>query len=279
MLSYTCCNDVSVRDWKLKRGGGQWSRGKTFDTFSPLGPALVTCDEIANPNELNIRTVLNGEAELAKLGIAISDSTVRKYRPNHRRSLSTQTWKAFLHNHAKELVAIDFFTVPTAMCRVLYVFLVVAHERRKVLHFNITDAPSAFWTAQQMVEAFPFTTPPRYLLRDRDAIYGADFVHRVKSLGLEQKLIAPRSRWQNPVAERLIGSLRRECLDHVIVLNEKHLRGILTDYLGYYHCHRPHRFLAQDCPAPRAIELPNQGEIIELPFLGGLHHRYTRQAA
>jgi hypothetical protein len=119
----------------------------------------------------------------------------------------------------------------------------------------------------------------RYLLRDRDAIYGADFVHRVKSLGLEQKLIAPRAPWQNPVAERLIGSLRRECLDHVIVLNEKHLRGILTDYLGYYHAHRPHRFLAQDCPEPRAIELPNQGEIIELPFLGGLHHRYTRQAA
>jgi hypothetical protein len=125
------------------------------------------------------------QAELAKLGIAISDSTVRKYRPKHRRASSAQTWKTFLRNHAKELVAIDFFTVPTATCRVLYVFLVLAHERRKVLHFHITDAPSAAWTAQQMVEAFVFTTPPRYLLRDRAAIHGADFVRRVQSLGLE----------------------------------------------------------------------------------------------
>src|ERR1017187_7164805 len=133
------------------------------------------------------------QAELAKLGIEISDSTVRKYRPKHRRSASAQTWKTFLHNHAKEVVAIDFFTVPTATFRVLYVFLVLAHDRRKVLHFNIAEAPSAPWTAQQMVEAFPYTISPRYLLRDRDGIYGADFVHRVEGLGLEQKLIAPRS--------------------------------------------------------------------------------------
>jgi len=139
------------------------------------------------------------QAELAKLGIEISDSTVRKYRPKHRRSASAQTWKTFLHNHAKELVAIDFFTVPTATCHVLYVFLVLAHARRKVLHFHITDAPSAVRTAQQMVEAFLFTIPPRYLLRDRDGIYGAAFVRRVKHLGFEQKLIAPRAPWQNPM--------------------------------------------------------------------------------
>lgn len=217
------------------------------------------------------------QAELAKLGIPVSDSTVRKYRPRTRRA--DQTWKTFLQNHAKELVAIDFFTVPTATFRVLYVFMVLAHERRKVLHFHITEAPSAAWTAQQMVEAFPFTTPPRYLLRDRDGIYGADFVRRVESLGLEQKLIAPRSPWQNPMVERLIGSLRRECLDHVIVFDEEHLCRILTDYLSYYHRHRPHRSLEQDCPQPRAVEPPDQGKIIELPLVCGLHHRYARQAA
>ncbi len=136
------------------------------------------------------------QAELAKLGIQISDSTIRKYRPKQRRSASSQTWRTFLHNHAKELVAIDFFTVPTATFRVLYVFLVLAHERRKVLHFHITEAPSAAWTAQQMVEAFPFTTPPRYLLRDRDGIYGADFVWRgfrapSRGLGLGTKAHCP----------------------------------------------------------------------------------------
>ena len=217
------------------------------------------------------------QAELAKLGIPISDSTVRKYRSRTRRA--DQTWKAFLQNHVKELVAVDFLTVPTATFRVLYVFLVLAHERRRVLHFNITDSPSAAWTAQQMVEAFPFGTPPRYLLRDRDGIYGTEFVHHVESLGMEQKLIAPRSPWQNPMVERLIGSIRRECLDHVIVLNEEHLRRILSDYLSYYHRHRTHRSLEQDCPEPRAVEPPDQGKIIELPLVCGLHHRYARQAA
>jgi len=219
------------------------------------------------------------QAELAKLGIRIPDSTVRQYRPKRHRSASVQTWKTFLHNHAKELVATDFFTVPTATFRVLYVFLVLAHERRRVLHFNITQAPSALWTAQQVVEASPFTTPPRSLLRDRDGIYGADFVRRVEGFGLEQKLIAPRSPWQNPVVERLIGSLRRECSDHVILFNEEHLRRMLTDYLTYYHRHRTHRSLEQDCPEPRAVEPPDQGTIIELPLVCGLHHRSARQAA
>jgi transposase InsO family protein len=219
------------------------------------------------------------QAELAKLGIQVSDSTIRKYRPKNRRSPSAQTWKTFLQNHAQALIAVVFFAVPTATCRVRYVFLVLAHERRKVLHFNITEAPSALWTAQQMVEAFPYTIPPRYLLRDRDAIYGADFVRRVEGLGLEQKLIAPRSPWQNPVVERVIGSIRRECLDHVIVFNEEHLRRILTDYLSYYHHHRTHRSLEQDCPKPRPVEPPDQGKIIELPLVGGLHHRYARQVA
>jgi transposase InsO family protein len=215
------------------------------------------------------------QAELAKLGIAVSDSTVRKYRPRTRRG--DQTWKTFLHTHAKAMVSVDFFTVPTATFRVLYVFLVLAHERRKVLHFNITDSPSAAWTAQHLTEAFPYDKPPRYLLRDRDAIYGSEFVQRTLCLGL--KLIAPRSPWQNPFVERLVGSIRRECLDHVIVLHEQHLRRRLTDYFHYYHGHRTHRSLAEDCPEPRAVELPDQGNIIALPLVNGLHHRYARQAA
>ncbi|MEK7675192.1 MAG: integrase core domain-containing protein [Verrucomicrobiota bacterium] len=173
----------------------------------------------------------------------------------------------------------DFFTVPTATFGVLYVFLVLAHERRKILPFNITEAPSTLWTAQQMVEAFPDTTPPRYLLRDGDGISGADFVRRAEGMGLKQKLISPQSPWQNPTVERLIGALRRECLDCRIVLNEEHLRRILTDYVNYYHCHRTHRCLDQDCQEPRAVESPEQGKVIELPLVGGLHHRYARQAA
>jgi len=219
------------------------------------------------------------QAELAKLGIAVSDSTIRKYRPKHRRSPSDQTWRTFLQNHTQALIAVDFFAVPTATFRVLYVFLVLAHERRKVLHFNITEAPSAHWTAQQMVEAFPYTIPPHYLLRDRDAIYGADFTQRVESLGLEQKLIAPRSPWQNPMVERMIGSIRREVLDHLIVLSGRHLHQVLSDYLAYYHQDRSHQSLDQDCPLYRPVEPADQGDIVALPRLGGLHHRYTRQAA
>jgi transposase InsO family protein len=217
------------------------------------------------------------QAELAKLGINMSDSTVRKYRPRSRRH--HQTWRSFLQNHAKELVSVDFFTVPTATFRLLYVFLVLAHERRKVLHFNVTNSPSAAWTAQQLTEAFPYCKPPRYLLRDRDSIYGLQFNARATALGLEQKRIAPRSPWQNPFVERLIGSIRRECLDHVLVLHARHLHRVLTEYFQYYHRHRPHRALDQDCPQPRPTEPPEQGKIIALPLVGGLHHRYTRLAA
>jgi putative transposase len=174
---------------------------------------------------------------------------------------------------------VDFFTVPTATFRVLYVFLVLAHERRKVLHFNVTDSPTAAWTAQQLTEAFAYSRPSRYLLRDRDRIFGVEFKARVFALGLHEKLIAARSPWQNPYVERLIGSLRRECLDHVIVLHAQHLRRLLADYVDYHHWHRPHRSLEQDCPEPRAIEPAEQGQIVALPLVGGLHHRYTRQAA
>jgi putative transposase len=216
--------------------------------------------------------------ELQKLGIEISQATVSKYVVRHRKPPS-QTWRTVLENHLQTLVSVDFFVVPTVMFKVLFVFVVLAHERRRVVHVNVTDAPTAQWTAQQIVEAFPWETAPRYLLRDRDAVYGAVFSSRVRSLGIHEVKIAPRSPWQNPYVERLIGTLRRECLDHVVVLNGTHLRRLLRDYLTYYHRDRTHLSLEKDAPEPRAVARVDQGRIVETPLVGGLHHRYTRQAA
>ena len=216
--------------------------------------------------------------ELAKLGLVASTATIRKYRPKFRGKPS-QGWKTFLQNHTGRIAAMDFLVVPTVTFRLLYVLIIMNHERRKVVHFNITDSPSAAWTAQQIVNAFPYDAAPKYLLRDRDSIYGSIFKHRVKGMGIQQKLIAPRSPWQNPFAERLIGSIRRECLDRVIVLNEEQLRKVLTDYFDYYHQVRPHRSLCHDSPIPRPVEPPDRGRVIEMPKVGGLHHQYLRQAA
>ena len=171
--------------------------------------------------------------ELAKLGISISQAAVSKYMVRHRTPPS-HTWRSFLDNHANDLVSLDFFTLPTATFRVLFVFIVLRHERRRIVHFNVTEYPSAEWTAQQMVDAFPWDTAPRYLVRDRDQTHGAYFDSRVDGLGIEQVLTAPRSPWQNPFVERMIGSIRRECLDHVIVLDERHLKRILRKYVDYY---------------------------------------------
>src|SRR5215472_7374202 len=164
--------------------------------------------------------------ELLKLGIEISERTVSRLLPRKRRPPS-QTWKTFLDNHLSDLVSIDFFTVPTATFRVLFVLVVLAHRRRRVVHFNVTDHPTAAWTAQQVREAFPEDRAPRYLIRDRDGVYGDQFRDRLQEMGITEVLTAPRSPWQNAFAERLIGSIRRECLDHVIVLGEKHLGRIL----------------------------------------------------
>jgi len=216
--------------------------------------------------------------ELLKLGIDVSQATVSKYmiKPEHRPS---QSWQTFLTNHARDMVSIDFFTVPTATFRVLYVFLVLDNARRKILHFNVTDSPTAKWTGQQIAEAFPWDTAPRYLIRDRDGIYGFDFTRRVSSLGIEQIVTAPRSPWQNPYVERVIGSIRRECLDHVIAFDEQHLRRVLREYVDYYHRSRTHLGLEKDCPVPRPIEPAVMGDIQSESILGGLHHRYTRMAA
>lgn len=154
---------------------------------------------------------------MRKLGFEVSEATVSQYMPRRRKPPS-QNWRSFLRNHTQDLVSIDFFVVPTATFRILYVFLVLAHERRRVVHFNVTEGPSARWTGQQLMNAFPYDSVPEYLIRDRDKIYGAAFVRRVRAMEIEQVVTGPRSPWQNPYCERAIGTLRRECLDHVIAL-------------------------------------------------------------
>jgi putative transposase len=216
--------------------------------------------------------------ELLKLGIVISERTVSRLMPKHRKPPS-QTWRAFLNNHLNDLVSIDFFTVPTVTFRVLFVLVVLSHHRRRVVHFNVTEHPTAIWTAQQMVEAFPEDTTPRYLLRDRDKIYGYDFRERIRALGIKEVLTAPASPWQQPFVERLIGSVRRDCLDHVVVLGQSHLHKILKSYFDYYHRSGTHLALAKDTPESRGVQPPILGRIIELPEVGGLHYRYERRAA
>lgn len=200
------------------------------------------------------------------------------YMIRHLRPPS-QSWRAFLTNHVKDIVSVDFFTVPPATFRVLFVFLVMCNERRQIIHFNMTEFPTAAWTGQQLVNAFPWDTAPRYLLRDRDGVFGEEFTHRVESIGIKQVLISARSPWQNPYVERLIGSIRMECLDHIIIFNEKHLRRVLKKYCRYYHESRTHLGLEKDCPKPRQIEPPELGTIDSEPMVGGLHHRYFRQAS
>ena len=200
--------------------------------------------------------------ELQELGLEISQATVSKYMVRLRKPPS-QTWRTFLTNHVQTLVSVDFFTVPTVTFKVLFVFVVLAHHRRRVVHFNVTDAPTAQWTGQQLVEACPWETAPRYLLRDRDGVYGVEFSSRVQGMGSATSRTAPRSPWQNPYVEGLIGTLRRECLDHIVVLNDAHLRRLLSHYLLYYHSARTHLALDKDAPEPRPVERLDQGRIVE----------------
>ena len=218
------------------------------------------------------------QAELRMIGIEVSDSTVRRYR-SPRHGPPSQTWRSFLENHVREIGAIDFFIVPTFTFRVLYVLLIMSHDRRRILHFNVTTSPCAQWTSQQVVEAFPYEAAPRFLPHDRDSIFGNSFTRRVESMGVKEVVTAPGSPWQNPFCERLIGSIRRECLDHVIVLSERHLMRVLRSYASYYHSSRTQRSLDDDCPDPRSVEPAAMGDVVSLAQVGGLHHRYTRRLA
>jgi putative transposase len=216
--------------------------------------------------------------ELLKLGITVSQATVSKYMARPRRPPS-QAWRTFLKNHASELIALDFFMVPTATFRVLFVLIMVTHIRRQLVHFNVTEHPTAEWTARQLLEACALEETPRYLIRDRDSVYGERFSRQATTLDIREVIIAPRSPWQNAYAERVIGSIRRECLDHVVVIGGRHLLRILRKYVDYYNKSRTHLSLAKDAPRPRSVQRPSEGRVMELPRVGGLHHEYTRRAA
>jgi transposase InsO family protein len=211
--------------------------------------------------------------ELLKLGFEIAQSTVSKYMIRHRGPPS-QNWRTFLRNHADAIAAIDLCVVPTLTFECLFAFVVVGHGRRQLLWFAVTRHPTAEWLAQQIVEAFPWNTAPTYLVRDNDGAYGQAFTSRVRAMGIRDRPISPRSPWQNPYVERLIGTLRRDCLDHVLILGEQHLRRVLTLYSRYYNETRTHLGLSKDAPRRRAVQ--RSGTIVSAQVLSGLHHRYVR---
>jgi len=211
--------------------------------------------------------------ELLKLGFEVAQSSVAKYMAK-RRGPPSQGWRTFLRNHAPDIAAMDLFLVPTIGFNLLYAFVIVRLDRRDLVWINVTANPTAEWIARQITEAFPWNEAPRYLIRDRDRVYGTVVLRRLRAMGIRDKPIAPGSPWQNGFAERLIGSIRRECADHMIVFGEAHLRRILTKYAAYYNELRTHRSLNKDAPIHRAIQYA--GSIVSTPILGGLHHHYVR---
>ena len=211
--------------------------------------------------------------ELLKLGIENGQTSVAKYMAR-RRGPPSQGWKTFLRNHADGIVAMDLFVVPTISFRLLYGLLIMGHSRRQILWFGVTAHPTAEWIANQLTEACGWEQIPRYLIRDRDRAYGEIFVRRVRSIGIRDRPTSFRSPWQNAYAERLIGSIRRECIDHVVVFGERHLRHVLLSYKDYYNATRTHLSLNKDAPVPRGVEWA--GNIVCRPILGGLHHQYGR---
>ena len=211
--------------------------------------------------------------ELLKLGIDIGQTSVAKYMAR-RRAPPSQGWRTFLRNHADGIAAIDLFVVPTISFRLLYGLLIMGHGRRQILWLGVTAHPTAEWIANQLTVACGWEQIPRYLIRDRDVAYGEIFIRRVRSIGIRDHPASPRSPWQNAYAERLIGSIRRECIDHIVVFGERHLRHVLLSYMTYYNYARTHLSLNKDAPVPRAAD--TAGRIICQPILGGLHHQYTR---
>jgi transposase InsO family protein len=214
--------------------------------------------------------------ELLKLGIVVSNRSVRRYRRQGPTGRPSQTWRTFLANHAGQIWAADLFTVQTLTFKTLSVFFVIAHGRRELLHVNVTASPTAAWIWQQLIEATPWGQPPRYLVRDRDAAFGSDFVSRARRLGIETLLSPIRAPRANAVAERVVRTFRNECLDHVIPVNEQHLTSVLRAFVGYYNAERPHRRLGLKPPHPAAGSAT--GRVRSRPVLGGLHHVYERAA-
>jgi transposase InsO family protein len=248
--------------WKSRRRGGR-----------PIVPPEI----LRLIREMSIANPLWGapriHGELLKLGFDIGQTSVAKYMVR-RRGPPSQGWKTFLHNHADGIAAMDLFVVPTISFRLLYGLLIMGHGRRHILWLGVTAHPTAEWIANQITEACGWEQAPRYLIRDRDGAYGEIFIRRLRSMGIRDRPIAPRSPWQNGYCERLIGSIRRECLDHVVVFGERHLRHLLRSYASYYNQARTHLSLSKDSPVARPIE--TIGRIMPMPILGGLHHQYVR---
>jgi transposase InsO family protein len=248
--------------WKSRRRGGR--------------PSLET-ELRALIRRMSIENSLWGapriHGELLKLGFEVAQSSVAKYMVK-RRMPPSQGWRTFLHNHAPDIAAMDLFVVPTIGFDLLYAYIIVRLDRRELVWINVTAHPTAEWVARQIAEAFPWNEAPRYMIRDRDRIYGAVVTRRLRAMGIRDKPIAPASPWQNGFAERLIGSVRRECLDHIIVLGEAHLRQILKSYARYYNETRTHLALDKDAPLSRTVK--RAGRILCRPILGGLHHEYVR---
>jgi transposase InsO family protein len=211
--------------------------------------------------------------ELLKLGIEVAQSTVAKYMIKRPRRPG-QSWATFLRNQADGIAAADLFVMPTIGFRLLYALVILGHGRRRLIHYAVTAHPTSEWVAQHIVEAFPWDQTPTYLVRDRDGVYGAVVKRRLRGLGIRDRPIAPASPWQNAYVERLIGSIRRECIDHVIILGEAHLRRIMSRYASYYNQARTHLTLGKDAPISRPVQ--SFGRIIAEPMVAGLHHRYAR---
>jgi transposase InsO family protein len=248
--------------WKSRRRAGRPS-------VTPEIRQLIREMSLANP----LWGAPRIHGELLKLGIDIGQTSVAKYMARRRRPPS-QGWRTFLLNHADGIASVDLFVVPTISFRLLYGLLVLGHGRRRIMWLGVTAHPTAEWIARQVSEACGWDPAPTYLIRDRDRVYGEAFTRRIRAMGIRDRPTAPRSPWQNGYAERLIGSIRRECLDHVIVFSERHLRHVLRSYAHYYNGARTHLSLAKDSPLPRSVQAV--GSILPLSILGGLHHYYVR---
>jgi len=231
--------------------------------------------QIANDNPMWGVPRIHGE--LLKLGYDISQATVWRYVPKKNGSSNGQRWKTFLKNHASEIISIDYFSVPTINFKILHVLVFLSHHRRKIIHFNVTSNPTSEWASQQLRNAFHDSDIPKYLIRDRDSRFGNLFKNSVSDFGINEIVTAYRSPWQNGYCERVIGSIRREFLDHVIVINENHLRKLLKEYFHYYNYQRTHLGLEKDTPVSRPVQVI--GKIDRVPVANGLHSYYFRNAA
>ena len=230
--------------------------------------------QMANNNPLWGATRIH--EELKKLGFDISVSTVQGYMPKRSRRSTGQNWKTFLKNHSKEIISIDFLTVPTIKFKLIHVMVIIEHHRRKIVHFNVTKNPTAEWTFQQIMNLLFDYDTPKYLIRDRDKKYGNLFSEGINQFGITPIVTAYRSPWQNGYVERVIVSIKKECLDHIIILNEAHLRNVLSDYFFYYNKYQTHLGINKDSPNGRPVQIA--GKIDKIPVVNGLHHIYFRQA-